>query len=140
MPFLAFLSPLKFLLDPKVLIGLAIAGLVAYHFYEVGNLNSELNEVQTNYAVLINTNEKNVETIGKLERDLNTTKENSSTLSDSYIDEIKQLKNIINELNSKPVFTNTITIKDPSCSIKVKQLTPADSNGSLIRIISEIGK
>ena len=142
MPFLSMLSPLKFLLDPKVLIILAISGFVAFHFYKVNSLNTKLNEVSTNFIVLTNTNNKNIETIEKLERDLNNSKEQSSILSDSYSDEIKQLKAVIVEMGKKPVFTKTIIVKDSNnseCSIKVKQLQPEDGN-SILKIISEIGK
>lgn len=150
-----YLSFLKNLLNPKVLLGLAIAGLVAYHFYKVSSLQSEIIIYKTNYQKTKNALSSSNNTIKSLTVDITNLKKTRVISEDSYINEIKRLKEVINHIEPKIVYKNKIVLKKIRVPVKIKGKTvyiercqniqvkkadSTDSNSSIIKIMETIGK
>jgi len=150
-----YLSFLKYLLNPKVLLGIAISGLVAYHFYEVSSLQSEIITYKTNYQKTKNALYTSNSTIDSLTLDITNLKETRVISEDSYIKEVKRLKEVINNIEPKIVYKDKIVVKRIKVPVKVKGKTvyiekcqdiqikkadSTDSNNSIIKIMGTIGQ
>jgi len=150
-----FTSFLKYLLNPKVLIGIAIAGLVAYHFYAISTLQSEIITYKTNYQKTKNALDTSNNTIKSLTVDITNLKKIRLISEDSYIKEIKRLKKVINNIEPKIIYKNKIVLKKVRVPVKVKGKTVyiekcqniqvkrsdnTDSNNSIIKIMETIGQ
>lgn len=152
-------SAKNILLNPKVLIGIAFVAAITYHFFTVQGLERDLAVSENNYNKTKNALDTSNNTIKSMDSDISQLKSSRNISDSSYIKEIAQLKDLINELQKKPKYTEKIVIKkvpvyidnniteitqekiiQEECSIKVKYLTPKDGNNSIIRIISNIGK
>ena len=156
MPFLALLGPVKnILMNPKVLIGLAIAGLLAYHYFTVTGLEKDNAILEANNVKVKAVLEVSNNTIKKMTKDIDQVKRTRNISDNSYIEEITSLKALIFELEKRQVFTEVIKIKtvkvpvivkgetiyvDKCKDIKVKRLDNNDSENSIIRILSGVGK
>ena len=161
MPWLSLLGTAKnVLLNPKVLIGIALVAAVTYHYFTVQGLEKDIATLEKNYSSSKNALETSNNTIKSQDEDIIQLKKSRNISESSYIKEIAKLKGLIIELNKKPKFTEKIVIKPvkvpvkvyvdhnvtkyittpEECSIKVKKLTPEDSNNSIIRLISNIGR
>jgi len=150
-----YTSFLKYLLNPKVLLGIAIAGLIAYHFYKVSSLQSEIITYKTNYQNTKNALDISDNTIKSLTKDIANLKKTRVISENSYVEEIKKLKNVINHIEPKIIYKDKIVLKkvrvpvkikgktvyvEKCQNIQIKRASNTDSNGSIIKIMGTIGK
>ena len=130
------------LLDPKVIMGIALVGAVAYHYFTVSGLEKDILTLENNYNKSKSALETSNNTILSMDNDIKQLKESRVVSEESYINEISQLKNLILTLEKKPKYTEVIKLVpvEGECSIKVKKSDNTDDNNSILKIISTIGK
>jgi len=158
MPFLSLVNSVKkILLNPKALIivTVIIVTVVAFYYFKITNLEKDLAISQQNSIKLQDVNSINVDTVKKLEKQLKYNEESQKIVVNSYIKDIDTYKKIISNLKKKVVYKDKIVIKTKKvpvykegktiyvnkCEpIEVHKLDDNDSNTSIQRILSTIGK
>jgi len=156
MPFLPLLLSAKnILLNPKILIGLVVAGIIAFCYFKINSLEKDLAISKQNTIKITQANSINVETIKKLRKQIQENKKSQKIVVNSYIKDIDTYKKIIANLKNKVVYKDKIIIKTKrvpvykkgktiyinKCEpIEVHKLDNNDSNTSIQRILSTIGK
>ena len=130
------------LLDPKVIMGIALIGAVTYHYFTVEGLEKDILTLENNYNKSKSALETSNKTILSMDNDIKQLKESRVVSEESYIDEISQLKKLILTLEKKPKYTEVIKLVpvEGECSIKVKKSDNTDDNSSVLKIISTIGR
>ena len=130
------------LLDPKVIMGIALVGAITYHYFTVTGLEKDILTLENNYNKSKSALETSNNTILSMDNDIKQLKESRVVSEESYIDEISQLKKLILTLEKKPKYTEVIKLVpvEGECSIKVKKSDNTGDNSSVLKIISTIGR
>jgi len=154
MPFLSLLGPVKnILLNPKVLIGIALVAVAGYVYMTITGLQKDLAVSEKNVIEIKNTNETNVNTIKKLNAQIKDLNSERVIVDKSYNKEIKNLKELIKSIEQKVIYKDKIVIKKVKVPVikegkKVYvdscpeiQLHRLDFNETgILKTLSEIGK
>ena len=156
MPLLSLLSPLKSIFtNPYVIGAFVIVGALLYHYYTVNSLEKDLAVALMNVSTITQTNSLNVNTIGELEKEISNMKISQTTVVDSYVGEIDELKDLMANIKAKVIYKDKIVIQKEiqekivdgetiyitDCApIKVHKLDVNDNNFSIQTILSGVGK
>lgn len=139
----------------KVLLGILVLVALAYHYFTVTSLEKNLAVAKANVIRIVQTNAINVDTIAKLQKENKHLKKYQKVITDSYIEEVNTYKKIIANSKKKVIYKDKIVIREKKVPVLVKgktvyvnkcepirihKLDSEDSNTSIQRILSTIGK